>query len=65
MDLDFHCWRFEWAGGPEQIAAGVSDLAQRAEALGVRTFSFMDHFFQMEAAAPPDDPMLEGYTALA
>ena len=31
----------------------------------MRTFSFMDHFFQMEAAAPPDDPMLEGYTALA
>jgi F420-dependent oxidoreductase-like protein len=65
MDLDFHCWRFDWAGGPGQIADGVSDLAQRAEALGVRTFSFMDHFFQMEAAAPPEDPMLEGYTALA
>ena len=65
MDLDFHCWRFDWAGGPERIADGVSDLAQRAEALGVRTFSFMDHFFQMEAAAPADDPMLEGYAALA
>ena len=64
MDLDFHCWRFDWAGGPERIAAGVSDLAQRAEAIGVRTLSFMDHFFQMEAAAPPEDPMLEGYTAL-
>ena len=25
----------------------------------------MDHLFQMEAAAPADDPMLEGYTALA
>jgi F420-dependent oxidoreductase-like protein len=65
VHLDFHCWRFDWAGGPDGIAGGVSDLAQRAEALGVRTFSFMDHFFQMEAAAPPEDPMLEGYTALA
>jgi F420-dependent oxidoreductase-like protein len=64
MDLDFHLWRFDWAGGPEHIAAGVSDLAQRAEALGVRTLSVMDHFFQMEAVKPADDPMLEGYTAL-
>ena len=64
MDLDFHLWRFDWAGGPVGIADGVTDLAQRAEALGVRTLSVMDHFFQMEAAAPPQDPMLEGYTAL-
>jgi len=64
LDLDFHLWRFDWAGGPVGIADGVTDLAQRAEALGVRTLSVMDHFFQMEAAAPPQDPMLEGYTAL-
>ena len=31
----------------------------------MRTLSFMDHFFQMDGAAPADDPMLEGYTALA
>ena len=30
----------------------------------MRTLSFMDHFFQMEAMAPAEDPMLEGYTAL-
>jgi F420-dependent oxidoreductase-like protein len=64
MDLDLHVWRFDWADGPEAIGPGVADLAQRAEALGIKTLSFMDHFFQMEAAAPPTDPMLEGYTAL-
>jgi F420-dependent oxidoreductase-like protein len=64
MDLDLHVWRFDWAGGPAGIGPGVSDLAQRAEALGVRTLSFMDHWFQMEAMAPADHPMLEGYTAL-
>src|SRR6478672_5932489 len=64
MHLDFHLWRFDWAGGPAGIGEGVTDLAQRAEAMGVRTLSVMDHFFQMEAAAPADDPMLEGYTAL-
>jgi F420-dependent oxidoreductase-like protein len=64
MNLDFHLWRFDWAGGDDRIAPAVADLAQRAEAFGVRTLSVMDHFFQMEAAAPADDPMLEGYTAL-
>src|SRR5580700_10108993 len=64
MELDLHVSRFDWAGGPAGIGPGVADLAQRAEAIGVRTLSFMDHFFQMDAMAPAEDPMLEGYTAL-
>src|SRR6266550_1174428 len=64
MNLDFHCRRFEWAGGAAGIGPGVADLAQRAEAIGVRTLSFMDHWFQMDWMAPAEDPMLEGYTAL-
>jgi F420-dependent oxidoreductase-like protein len=64
MHLDLHVWRFDWAGSPAGIGPGVADLAERAEAMGVRTLSFMDHFFQMEVAAPAEDPMLEGYTAL-
>jgi F420-dependent oxidoreductase-like protein len=64
MDLDYHVWRFDWAGSPSQMGARLSDLARRAESVGVRTLSFMDHYFQMEMAAPATDPMLEGYTAL-
>src|SRR6478752_1704828 len=64
MKLDLHCSRFDWAGGPSGIGPGVADLARRAEALGVSTMSFMDHFFQMDWMAPATDPMLEGYTAL-
>src|SRR3954469_7288800 len=64
MNLDFHCHRFDWAGGPDGIGSGVADLAQRAEAIGVRTLSFMDHWFQMDWMAPAEDPMLEGYSAL-
>ena len=64
MQLDLHVSRFDWAGGPSGIGKGVSDLAQRAEAIGVRTMSFMDHWFQMDWMAPAEDPMLEGYTAL-
>ena len=64
MELDLHVFRFDWAGGPSGIGAAVADLAKRAEAIGVRALSFMDHFFQMDWAAPAEDPMLEGYTAL-
>jgi F420-dependent oxidoreductase-like protein len=64
MELDLHVSRFDWAGGDDRIGPGVRDLAQRAEAIGVRTLSFMDHFFQMDWMAPAEHPMLEGYTAL-
>jgi F420-dependent oxidoreductase-like protein len=64
MDLDLHVFRFDWAGADTSIGPGVADLARRAEALGVRTLSFMDHYFQMDWMAPATDPMLEGYTAL-
>ncbi|HEY1827526.1 MAG TPA: LLM class F420-dependent oxidoreductase [Acidimicrobiales bacterium] len=64
MELDLHVSRFDWAGGPQGIGPGVADLAQRAEAIGVRTMSFMDHYFQMDWMAPAEDPMLEGYTTL-
>src|SRR6476646_5102623 len=64
MQLDLHVSRFDWAGGPAGIGPGVADLTRRAEAIGVRTVSFMDHFFQMDRMAPAEDPMLEGYTAL-
>ena len=64
MQVDLHCWRFDWAGPPAKIGPGVADLARRAEAIGVRTMSFMDHYFQMDAVAPAEHPMLEGYSAL-
>ena len=64
MELDLHVSRFDWAGGPAGIGPGIDDLAQRGEGIGVRTMSFMDHFFQMDWMAPAEDPMLEGYTAL-
>jgi F420-dependent oxidoreductase-like protein len=65
MQLDLHVSRFDWAGGPSGIAEGVAGLASRAEGVGIKTLSFMDHFFQMDWMAPAEDPMLECYTALA
>ena len=65
MNLDLHVPRFTWPGGPAAIGPTLNDLAQSAEALGVRTLSVMDHWFQMEAFWPAEEPMLEGYTTLS
>jgi F420-dependent oxidoreductase-like protein len=64
MNLDFHLYRFDWARDSNEIGPGVREIAQRAESVGVRTLSFMDHYFQMELMAPAEHPMLEGYTGL-
>lgn len=65
MDLDVHLWRFDWCESPGTMGAEIADFAVAAEQIGVRTLSCMDHFFQMDLVAPAEDPMLEGYTALA
>ena len=65
MHLDVHVPRFTWTGGPEAIGTTFAELAQTAEAIGVRTLSVMDHWFQMEVLWPVDEPMLEGYTTLS
>jgi F420-dependent oxidoreductase-like protein len=64
MNLDLHVPRFTWPGGPAAMAPTLTVLALTAEAIGVRTLSVMDHWFQMEARWPAEEPMLEGYTTL-
>jgi F420-dependent oxidoreductase-like protein len=65
MQLDIHVPRFTWPGGPEAIGPTFTSLARTAEAIGVRTLSVMDHWFQMDMLWPAVEPMLEGYTTLS
>ena len=65
MRLDLHVPRFTWPGGPKAIGPTFGALARTAEAIGVRTLSVMDHWFQMEMLWPAEEPMLEGYTTLS
>src|SRR5579859_4036219 len=65
MELDLHVPRFTWPGGPAAIGPTFTSLAQTAEAIGVRTLSVMDHWFQMDMMWPAEEPMLEGYSALS
>jgi hypothetical protein len=46
MHLDVHVPRFTWPGGPEVIGSTFAELAETADAIGVRTLSVMDHWFQ-------------------
>jgi F420-dependent oxidoreductase-like protein len=64
MNLDLHVPRFTWPGGPASVGPTLASLARTAEAIGVRTLSVMDHWFQMEMMWPAEEPMLEGYTTL-
>ena len=52
MQLDVHVPRFTWPGGPEAIGPTFASLARTAEAIGVRTLSVMDHWFQMDMLWP-------------
>lgn len=64
MHVDVHVPRFTWPGAPASIGPNVRSVAQAAEAIGIRTLSFMDHYFQMDRVWPAEEPMLEGYTVL-
>lgn len=64
VDLGVHYWSFSSPGPTAQIAPTLARTAQVAEAGGVASFTVMDHFFQMEAMAPAEEPMLEGYATL-
>jgi F420-dependent oxidoreductase-like protein len=56
---------FTWPGGTDQIGPTFKRIAMDAEGAGLASLWVMDHFFQISQVGPPEDPMLEGYTALA
>jgi len=64
MRLGLHYWNYSTPAEPAAIAPTLAETARIAEEAGVSSFTVMDHYFQMEAAAPAEEPMLEGYTTL-
>ncbi len=65
MQLGIQVDRFVAAGGDAAIAPTFAAVARGAEAAGFASLWVMDHFFQLPHIGPIDDPMLEGYAALA
>ncbi|WP_244295807.1 LLM class F420-dependent oxidoreductase [Micromonospora orduensis] len=64
MKLGLHYWNYSIPADPAAIAPTLAEAATIAEQAGVASFTVMDHFFQMEAMAPAEEPMLEAYTTL-
>jgi F420-dependent oxidoreductase-like protein len=55
---------FTWPGGPKAIAPTLARIVRDADAAGFDSIWVMDHFFQIRSVGRPEEPMLEGMTAL-
>ncbi|HEV7897344.1 MAG TPA: LLM class F420-dependent oxidoreductase [Planosporangium sp.] len=64
MKIGLHYWNFSTPADPTAIVPTLAETARIAEQAGFSSFTVMDHYFQMEAMASADEPMLEGYTTL-
>src|SRR5437588_6126371 len=64
MRLGLQVPNFTWPNGQANLGDTFGLIAQRAERAGFYSVWVMDHFFQIRNVGPPEDPMLEGYSAL-
>ena len=56
--------QFNWPGGPAAIGPTLARIVREADDVGFDSIWVMDHFLQIRGLGPPEDPMLEGWTAL-
>jgi F420-dependent oxidoreductase-like protein len=65
MRLGLQVPSFTWPDGHEHIGENFARIASRAEEAGLTSLWVMDHLFQIAMIGPPEQEMLEGWTALA
>jgi F420-dependent oxidoreductase-like protein len=65
MKLGLQVANFTWPDAPEGIGPTFARIARDADDAGMASIWVMDHFFQISMVGPPENDMLEGYTALA
>jgi F420-dependent oxidoreductase-like protein len=56
---------FTWPGSPGGIGPTFRRIARDADQAGMASFWVMDHFFQIGMIGPPENEMLESWSALA
>jgi F420-dependent oxidoreductase-like protein len=64
VELGLHVPNFTWPDGPQRIAQDLTRIAVAAEDVGMAKLSVMDHVWQIAHVGPPENDMLEAYTAL-
>ncbi len=55
---------FTWPGGDAAIGPTLARIAETADAVGFDSLWVMDHFYQIRGVGHPEEPMLEGWSAL-
>jgi F420-dependent oxidoreductase-like protein len=65
MKIGLQIPSFTWPGGPSQLGPRLARIGLAADEAGFASLWVMDHFFQIEMLGKPDEPMLEGYSALS
>jgi alkanesulfonate monooxygenase SsuD/methylene tetrahydromethanopterin reductase-like flavin-dependent oxidoreductase (luciferase family) len=56
---------FTWPGGTAEIGTRLAEIGRTADDAGFYSLWVMDHFFQIGMVGPPENAMLEGYSALS
>jgi len=64
MKLGVHVADFTFPGGPAQLGPDLKRIAVAVEDAGFTKLSVMDHVWQIGVIGPPENDMLEAYTAL-
>ena len=64
MKLGLQISSFTWSGGDAAIADTFGTIVRAADDAGFDSIWVMDHFIQIGSVGKPDEPMLEGLTAL-
>jgi F420-dependent oxidoreductase-like protein len=64
VKLGLHISNFTWPQGAPQLGAVLAEVGAAADEAGFDRISVMDHLWQIGVIGPPEQEMLEAYTAL-
>lgn len=65
MKLGLQVNNFTWEGRPQSIGPIYGSIGRKAEEAGFDSLWVMDHMYQIPGLGAAEEPMLEGYSALA
>ena len=65
MKIGLQIPSFTWPGGDAAIGRTLARVTETADDVGFDSLWVMDHFYQIRGVGRPEEPMLEGWSALA